>query len=160
MRLALHKGSFLFVHAGLDDRIARVIRKKGIKHLNRQFREHVQEELFEFYYSPLANTIRTKYRDIDMPLTRYGVKMLNERGIHAIVHGHKNMRYGQRIMLRKGLINFECDASIDIHTRKKEGFHNYGAAVTIFHPAGQVHGISTDYPFIKVFDSGRLIGEL
>lgn len=157
MKLALCKGSFLFIHAGLDDRISRVISRKGVKHLNRQFREHVHEELFEFYYGPLANTIRTKYREVDMPLTRHGVKMINKKGIYAIVHGHKNMHYGQRIMLRKGLVNFECDASVDRHTRSKEGLQNHGAAVTIFHPDRLVLGISTDYPYIKVFDPDSLI---
>ena len=75
--------------------------------------------MFDFYYGRLANTIRTKYRDIDMPMTRQGNKMLREKGIHAIVHGHKNLHYGQRIMLGKGMVNFECDASVDRHTRKK-----------------------------------------
>lgn len=152
MRLALQKGSFLYVHAGIDDGVAKTIRKKGIKHLNQQFKKHLAEEFFEFYYGPLANIIRTKYRDVDLPMTEHGVNLLHDKGIHAIVHGHKNMRYGQRIMLRKGLVNFECDASVDRHTRKKEYLDTkHGAAVTIFQPAGRVIGISTDYPFIKVF---------
>ncbi len=152
MRLVLHKGSFLFVHAGIDDHVARLIRTQGVKLLNRQFKKNMNETLFEFYYGPLANAIRTKYRDLDMPITRHGVKMLRAKGIHAIVHGHKNMRFGQRIMLRKGLVNFECDASVDRHTRKKERIGiEHGAAVTIFQPQGRVLAISTDYPFIKVF---------
>ena len=156
MRLAYRKGSFLFVHAGLDDRIAKFISKKGVKSLNKQYKEHVSEELFEFYYGPLANTIRTKYRDVDMPLTKHGVSLVKKKGIRALVHGHKNLHHGQRIMVRKGLVNFECDASVDQHTRKKEGLSPYGAAVTIFRPEGLVLGISTDHPYIKVFKPGFL----
>ena len=83
--------------------------------------------------------------------------MINERGIYAIVHGHKNMRFGQRIMLRKGLVNFECDASVDKNTRKEERLGSFGAAVTIFKPQGRVLGISTDYPYIKDFNPEQLL---
>ncbi|MES9943088.1 MAG: metallophosphoesterase family protein [Candidatus Thiodiazotropha sp. 6PLUC2] len=152
MKLACRHGSFLFVHAGIDDRMAKLINRKGVKYLNNQFKEDIDDEIFEFYYGPLANVIRTKYRDVDMPLTRKGVKLMHEIGIYAIVHGHANRYHGQRIMLRKGLLNFECDATLDRHSRKKEGLKGEGAAVTIFHPDRLVLGISTDYPQIKVFD--------
>ncbi len=152
MRLALHKGSFLFVHAGLDDQIASLIKHQGVGQLNRDYKHNLQTSLAEFYYGPLANIVRTKYRDIDKPLSKQGVKQLKNKGIHAIVHGHKNMRFGQRIMLRKGLINFECDASVDRHTRKSEKIGlEHGAAVTIFQPEGRILGISSDYPYVKVF---------
>jgi len=158
MRLAVKKGSFLYIHAGMDDRIAKMIHKKGIKFLNQQFSEHSADELFDFYYGPLANTIRTKYREVDLPMTQRGIDFLHQSGIHAIVHGHKNMRYGQRIMLRQGLVNFECDASVDRQTRKLEHLDTqHGAAVTLFQPEGQVLGISTDYPFIKVFQPSSLL---
>lgn len=156
MRLAYQRGSFLFVHAGLDDRAAKLVSKFGVKQLNKQFHEHVKEELFEFYYGPLANIIRTKYREVDLPLTQKGVRLIHEAGIHAIVHGHDNRHHGQRIMVRKGIVNFECDATIDRNTRKKEGLTGCGAAVTIFHPDKLVMGVSTDYPFIKVFDPASL----
>ncbi|MEN8179758.1 MAG: hypothetical protein ABFS39_14245 [Pseudomonadota bacterium] len=100
--------------------------------------------------------IRTKYREVDMPLTHKGVRLIHEAGIHAIVHGHDNRRHGQRIMVCKGMVNFECDATIDRNTRKKEGLTGCGAAVTIFHPDKLVMGVSTDYPFIKVFDPASL----
>ncbi len=157
MSLMLKKGSFLFVHAGLDDRIASMINKRGLKKLNGEFKQNINEELFEFYYSPLANTIRTKYREVDMPLSKHGVRLINEKGIYALVHGHKNMRYGQRIMLRKGMVNFECDASVDLNTRSRENLGGNGAAVTIFRPEGVVLGISTDYPYIKVFEPASVI---
>jgi hypothetical protein len=152
MKLIYRQGSFLFVHAGIDDRMAKLINRRGIKYINREFKGSVEDEIFEFYYGPMANLIRTKYRDVDMPLTRNGVALMHDAGIHSIVHGHANRRYGQRIMLRKGMIHFECDATIDRNTRAKEGLKGKGAAVTIFHPKRLVMGVSTDYPQIKVFD--------
>jgi hypothetical protein len=151
MRLAQRDGSFLFIHAGLDDRIAHILNQRGLKHLNRKFRQQIDGDPFEFYYGPLANTIRTKYREVDMPLTRRGIEAVHDKGIHAIVHGHRNLLHGQRIMLRKGMINFECDTTLDRNTRRKEGLNGLGASVTIFDPNGQALGISADYPFIKLF---------
>jgi hypothetical protein len=151
MKLAHREGSFLFIHAGLDDRIARIISESGIKKLNKEFRQQVQKDLFDFYYGPLANSIRTKYREVDMPLTRQGVESVRQKGIHAIVHGHLNLPRGQRIMLRKGMVNFQCDATMDRNTRKKEGLKGQAAAATIFLPQGSAIGVSSDYPFIKLF---------
>ena len=153
MKLGYREGSFIFVHAGIDDRIAKLLTEKGIKHINRKFRKQLYRDPFDFYYGSMANIIRTKYRKIDMPLTRHGVKMLrNKNGIHAIVHGHRNLLHGQRVMLRKGIVNFECDTTMDRNTRRKEGLSGSGAAVTIFRPEGVVMGVSSDYPYIKVFD--------
>ncbi|MEN8204942.1 MAG: metallophosphoesterase family protein [Pseudomonadota bacterium] len=153
MKLGYREGSFIFVHAGIDDRMARLISEKGMKHINRKFRKLMYSDPFDFYYGPMANIIRTKYRPVDMPLTRYGVKLLrNKSGVHAIVHGHRNLLHGQRVMLRKGMVNFECDTTLDRNSRKKEGLEGPGAAVTIFRPEGLVMGVSTDYPYIKVFE--------
>jgi hypothetical protein len=91
-----------------------------------------------------------------MPLTRRGVTRLRDKGIHAIVHGHRNLLHGQRIMLRKGMVHFECDTSLDRATRKREGLTGHGAAATIFRPEGVVLGISADHPYIKVFDPRSL----
>ncbi|MCU7906880.1 MAG: metallophosphoesterase [Candidatus Thiodiazotropha sp. (ex Epidulcina cf. delphinae)] len=157
MKLVYRQGSFLFVHAGIDDRMAKLINRKGIKYINQAFKEQIDDEIFEFYYGPLANLMRTKYRDVDMPLTRKGGELMHESGIYAIVHGHANRYHGQRIMLRKGMVNFECDATIDRHTRIKEGLAGGGAAVTIFHPDRLVMGVSTDYPCIKVFDPKSIV---
>ena len=152
MRLAYRDGSFLFLHAGLDDRIARIVRDEGVDYLNREFGRQMFADPFDFYYGPLANTLRTKYRDVDMPLTPRGVSMIKKRGIYVLVHGHHNRLHGQRIMLREGIINFECDATLDRNSRKKEGLRGIGAAATIFTRQHQVLGISTDYPAVKLFD--------
>jgi len=153
MKIGHREGSFIFVHAGIDDRIAKLLSERGIRHINRKFRKVLFKDPFDFYYGPMANIIRTKYRNVDMPLTRRGVKILRKKnGIHAIVHGHRNLLNGQRVMLRKGIVNFECDTTLDRNSRRKEGLSGHGAAVTIFRPEGVVMGVSSDYPYVKVFE--------
>jgi hypothetical protein len=152
MILCYQDGSFLFLHAGIDDRIATVLSNSNWKQLNRKFRELMFDNPFDFYYGPFANIMRTKYRKVDMPLTRNGVRKIRNRGIHVLVHGHRNLYHGQRLMLRKGLLNVESDTTLDRNSRKKEGLKGVGAAATIIHPKGRILGISTDYPYIKVFD--------
>ena len=151
MQLLHREGSFLFIHAGLDDRITHLIEEESVGYLNKLFRKQIKHDLFEFYYGPLANTMRTKYRDHDMPLTPHGVTRAYRQGIHVVVHGHRNRTSGQRIMLRQGMIHIESDITMDRNSRKKEGLDHYGVGVTIIHPKGQIMGISTDYPYAKVF---------
>lgn len=152
MQLARREGSFLFIHAGLDDRIATQAEQQGVRALNRQFKKVVWSDPFEFYYGPLANAMRTKYRAVDMPLTHHGVERIHRQGIHAVVHGHANRTHGQRLMLRQGLLHIEGDITLDRNTRKKEGLDGYGAGATVIRPEGRILGISTDYPAIKAFD--------
>lgn len=157
MSLARREGSFLFVHAGVDDTVARVLRNGGVNALNAWYRRLVDADLFELYHGPLGNVFRTKYRDIDFPLTAAGLAHLHEAGIHAIVHGHRNILRGQRLTLRQGLLNFECDASVDRNTRRIEGLEGPGGASVSFEPSGRVRAISTDCPFIKDFDAARVL---
>jgi hypothetical protein len=153
LKLSIQEGSFFFVHAGVDDLSAKMIRQNGIKWLNKEFRKKLSKDPFSLYYGPLGNMIRTKYRTSDRHYTKKGTLMMHNAGINTIVHGHRNLYYGQRIMIRKGIINFECDTSLDINTRKKEGVvRGFGASVTIIHPNKLILGISSDYPFIKVFE--------
>lgn len=159
LRLVHRQGSLLFMHAGMDDQGAKLVRDKGTKTLNRRFHKQMYHDPFDFYYGPLANTIRTKYREVDRPWTRRGAERLHTAGIHALVHGHDNLRCGQRILVRKGMVHVQCDATVDRNSRVKEGLVGPGAAVTIFEPAGQILGVSTDYPHIKVFDPSRLVDD-
>jgi hypothetical protein len=149
---SLRSGSFLFIHAGFDDRITSLTEEESFAYLNRLFRQQIKHDLFEFYYGPLANTMRTKYREVDMPLTAHGVERAYRQGVHAIVHGHRNRTNGQRIMLRQGMIHIESDITMDRNSRQKEGLDGYGLGVTIIRPEGRVIGISTDYPYAKVFE--------
>ncbi len=153
LQLASKEGSFFFVHAGVDNSSAKMIRDHGVKAINKKFKKELKSKPFKLYHGPLGNMIRTKYRDYERHFTKKGALMMYNSGINAIVHGHRNLYYGQRIMLRKGIMNFECDTSLDINTRKKEGVvRGLGASVTIIHPDKLVLGISSDYPYIKVFE--------
>lgn len=157
MRLAYDNGSFLFVHAGVDDATAACLASSGAAGLNRWFDELMQRDLFELYHGPVGNVFRTKYRDIDFPLTERGLQDLARAGIYAIVHGHRNLRKGARLTLRGGVLNFECDASVDENTRAIEGLAGPGAAAVIFEPAGHAFSVSTDYPFVRVLERDRLL---
>jgi hypothetical protein len=158
MTLARQEGSFLFVHAGVDDTVARVLRQGGVAALNAWYGRLFKADLFELYHGSLGNAFRTKYRDIDYPLTERGVADLHAAGIYAMVHGHRNILQGQRLTLRQGVLNFECDASVDRNTRVLEGLHGPGGASVVFQPGGRIQAISTDYPFIKDFDPARVLG--
>ncbi|MGD8861204.1 MAG: metallophosphoesterase family protein [Myxococcales bacterium] len=159
MQLAYRAGSFLFVHAGVDDDVALQIRRQGVEGVNRRFRELLDgRELFELYHGDIGNVFRTKYRDTDRPLTPTGVHDLHCHGIYAVVHGHRNIVHGQRIVFRAGLLNFECDASVDRNTRRIEDLEGLGGAVTIFREDGCVLGVSTDFRAVKVFDAARSAG--
>lgn len=156
MKLAYQAGSFLFVHAGLDDTTAHILSQEGVEGLNRRYRELVESDLFTLYHGPLGNTFRTKYRDIDFPLSDAGVRDVHAAGVYAIVHGHRNLLRGQRIMFRRTLLNFECDSSVDANTRLIEGLAGAGGAATIVDPDYRVLAVSTDYPRIKVFEPAEL----
>jgi len=157
MQLVYRAGSFLFLHAGLDDCIASMLLDRGEAYLNQLYQRQTQADLFEFYYGPLANTMRTKYREVDRPLTDKGVEAMGRRGVHVVVHGHRNRTSGQSIALRQGLIHIEGDITLDRNSRRKEGLAGFGVGVTIIRPEGQVIGISNDYPFAKVFEPERYL---
>jgi hypothetical protein len=151
MELAYRHGSYLFVHAGVDDSISKFLLEHSLEELNQSFHRTLKEDPFTLYHGRLGNVFRTKYRDFDFPLTSIGTQALKDAGIHAIVHGHRNILHGHRLVIRQGILNFECDTSVDRNTRKLEGLYGPGASVVIFQPNGQVQGISTDYPAIKTF---------
>lgn len=150
--LAHRAGSLLMVHAGLDDRAASLLHNQGVDGLNRAFRDALSKDLFDLYNGPLGNVFRTKYRINDLAFTRAGLAATHGAGIYAIVHGHRNQLNGQRITIREGMLNFECDASVDSNTRLMEDLDGPGGAVTVIRPDGTITGISTDAPFAKTFD--------
>lgn len=157
IQLACQTGSFLFIHAGLDDRIADAVGRHGIRYLNRRFRNQLGGDAFDLYYGPLGNCFRTKYREVDRPFTGKGAESTRHAGIRAVVHGHRNLLRGQCIVRRHGLLHFECDTTMDGNSRRKEGLESAGAGVTIIRPEGVVMGISTDHPKIKLWSQdGKL----
>lgn len=156
MKLAHREGSYLYVHGGVDDVTSEMIFRKGIDGLNAEYKQVLAESPFELYHGVLGNVFRTKYREYDYRFTPQGVDCLHRAGIYAIVHGHRNILQGQRILIREGMLNFECDASVDRNTRIVEGLYGPGGAVVIFSPDGTVSGLSTDYPYIKTFHPGNI----
>lgn len=151
LRLGYQAGAFLFVHAGVDNTLAGLLFKGGIKPINQMFRAALKNPSFDFYYGSLCNSVRTKYRDVDRPFCEKGARKLRQSGIAAIVHGHRNVHFGQRLASRRTVLHFECDTSLDRNTRAKENVRGAGAAATIIDPRGYVLGISSDYPHIKIF---------
>ena len=101
--------------------------------------------------------MRTKYRDVDMPLTGAGVETAARMGVHAVVHGHQNRTCGQCLTLHQGMIHIEGDITLDRNSRRKEGLQGHGMGVTIIHPEGKVIGISNDFPYAKVFEPRRYL---
>ncbi len=156
MKIAHREGSYLFVHAGVDDEVACLIRDQGVGHVNSEFRRMLEEDPFSLYHGVLGNMFRTKYREFDFPLTAMGVRALHESSLYAIVHGHKNLCRGQRVVFRESMLNFECDASVDCNTRVIENLDGRGAAVVVFTETGRVNAVSTDYPYVKSFHPGAI----
>lgn len=154
MKLLHREGPYLFVHGGIDDTVAQTLADhgdEGVDTVNQQFRQALLEDPFALYYGPLGNVFRTKYRQTDFAFTPRGVQTLHQAGIYALVHGHRNILRGQRMTLRAGMLNFECDASVDCNTRKAEGLAGPGGAVLKLLADGSLLGMSTDYPFVKHF---------
>lgn len=153
MTLCHRIGSLLYLHAGVDDVMARRIQEQGVEGANAWFRELLAEEnFFDLYHGPVGNAFRTKYRSTDHPLTPHGVERLHSVGIYGVIHGHRSINHGQRIIFRAGMLNIECDATVDINSRELVGLEGPGGAATVFRPNGQVLGISTDYSAVKVFE--------
>jgi hypothetical protein len=152
MQIAHREGSLLFAHAGVDDVAADWIAQEGVDGVRARFRAALENDPFELYNGPLGNMFRTKYRDLDLPFTERGLRQLHRVGIHAIVHGHRNVFLGQHMNFRRGMLNFACDACIDRNTRQIESLPGDGSAATIIAEDGTIYGLSADHPAVKVFD--------
>ncbi|WP_306144872.1 metallophosphoesterase [Roseibium sp. MMSF_3412] len=157
MKAVHQSGSLLFVHAGIDDSMAAQISAKGITHVNRRFRKESRKDPFVFYSGTVANLMRTKYRDIDHPLTQRGVDELHLAGVKMLVHGHVNRHRGQELNTKHGLLHLEADITLDRHSRRSEGLDGIGTGATIIHPDGNIIGISCDYPHAKLFDPHQFL---
>jgi len=157
MELVAKRGSFLFLHAGLDDSMGQMLLKSGTSYANKAFHRNLKRrDLFSFYYSSIANTFRTKYRDADLPLTDRGVKAIHKAGIHVVVQGHVNRQQGQRIAIKKGLVHVEADITLDSHSRQSEGLKSYGIGATLIDKSTGIVGLSCDYPTAKVISAEEL----
>lgn len=157
MKAAHQSGSLLFVHAGVDDQMAALIARKGVAHVNRRFRKESRKDPFVFYTGTVANLVRTKYRDIDHPLTEAGVADLHLAGIRLVVQGHINQCRGQELTARQGLLHLQADVTLDRHSRTLEGLEGIGTGATIIQPDGHILGLSRDYPHAKLFDPAEIL---
>lgn len=145
MSVAHREGSFLFVHAGIDDYAASIVNSQGYHEINRIFWSGIKrEDAALTYNNPISNVFRTKYRDVDWPLTGSGSSMLHDCGIYALVHGHQTSFIGQRMKLRNKLLNIEADCAVDCNTRNAKELWTPGFAVTILEPSGIAIGYSAD----------------
>jgi Calcineurin-like phosphoesterase len=156
MDVARRWGSLLLVHAGVDDVTAKLLAREDVSGVNDLFHRLLADDPFELYHGPIGNMFRTKYRDSDHPFTSAGVEHMYTAGLYGIVHGHQNLLRGQRVRMREGLLNFECDASINCNTRRSQGLRGPGGAVVVFRPDGVALGVSADHPHVKVFDASRV----
>lgn len=150
-------GSYVFSHAGLDDRMACRLVSEGSEALNLEFRQQLsQGRIFQMYYSEFGNVFRTKYRENDWPLTEAGTQCLRDHHLFAIVNGHRSHEAGQQLFVRYGMLNFECDTQLNANCRQKANMPVPGEAVTIFSSDGLVSGLSGDFPAIKRFHPNQL----
>ena len=114
MKLAHREGSYLFVHAGLDDVVANTLYEHGVDHLNQEFSDLIHGDPFEFIAGFWATSLEPSTANLittSLPKAR----KLHRAGIYAIVHGAQYPA-GTETGIREGMLNFECDASVDCNT--------------------------------------------
>ncbi|MFC0160289.1 metallophosphoesterase [Mameliella alba] len=156
MDVVARSGSLLFVHAGLCDSMCDVLSNEGPEAVNARYRAAAEDASLGFYFGPLANLVRTKYRASDCALTDRGVGALHRAGIHMVVQGHVNNHAGQRLLAKRGLLHLEGDITLDRASRALEGLEGIGAGATLIFPSGDVIGLSRDYPSAKHFAPERM----
>ncbi len=156
MDVVAQVGSLLFVHAGLCDSMCTALVAEGTEGVNARYREAAEHASLGFYFGPLANLVRTKYRDSDCELTDAGVGALHRAGIHMVVQGHVNNHEGQRLLAKRGLLHLEADVTLDRASRALEGLDGIGAGATLIFPSGDVIGLSRDFPWAKHFAPERM----
>lgn len=152
-------GSILFIHAGLCDSLCEIVSQGGSETVNSCFIEEARSEPFAFYFSKVANLVRTKYRPTDRELTTKGVQSLHRAGLKMVVQGHVNNHAGQRLLVKSGLLHLEGDVTLDRASRRLEGLSGIGVGATLIYPSGDVVGLSTDFPKAKLFQPDSLLWE-
>ncbi|WP_233487445.1 metallophosphoesterase [Thalassovita gelatinovora] len=151
MEVIQRSGSLLFVHAGLDDAMCTLLAAGGPDAVNARFRHEARLDPFAFYFGPVANLVRTKYRETDKHLTEGGVRCLHGKGIKMVVQGHVNNHQGQRLLAKRGLLHLEADVTLDRASRRLEGLSGIGMGATLIYPSGDIIGLSADFPQAKHF---------
>lgn len=129
---------------------------QGVDAVNAEYRAGADAATLGFYFGPLANLVRTKYRQSDCALTDYGVRALHQAGLHMVIQGHVNNLDGQRLCAKNGLLHLEGDITLDRTSRALEGLEGIGTGATLIFPTGDVIGLSRDYPWAKHFAPERM----
>ena len=158
-KLVHRNGSYLFCHAGLDDSIAEYFHNysQPCELINDMFQNTLRNgKIFEIYYSAFGNIVRTKYRNKDFPLTSKGTQHLKDQGIFALVNGHRAHLDGQKLYVRAGILNFECDTELNSNCRKKQGLNHQGESATIFSINGTVSALCSDLYSPKIFTPNKI----
>lgn len=156
MDVVARSGSLLFVHAGLCDSMCKLLADAGPQAVNDRYRAATANASLGFYFGPLANLVRTKYRSSDCRLTEQGVSALHRAGIHMAVQGHVNNHMGQNLRCKRGFLHLEGDVTLDRTSRQLEGLEGIGAGATLIYPSGDVIGLSRDYARAKHFAPDRM----
>ncbi|MGR3805734.1 metallophosphoesterase family protein [Marinibacterium profundimaris] len=156
MDVVAQSGSLLFVHAGICDTMCDLLDRGGTAAVNARYRAGARRATLAFYFGPVANLVRTKYRASDFDLTDRGVDLLHRNGVHMVVQGHVNSHTGQRLLAKRGLLHLEADVTLDRASRSREGLDGIGAGATLILPSGDVIGLSRDYPRAKHFAPDRI----
>lgn len=136
--------------------MARALVRDGVEAVNAAYARAAEGASLGFYFGPLANLVRTKYRASDCALTAAGVEVLNRAGLHMVVQGHVNNHAGQRLLAKRGLLHLEADITLDRASRALEGLDGIGAGATLIFPSGDVIGLSRDHPRAKHFAPERM----
>lgn len=150
MLLVERIGSALFVHAGVNDTVTERIRADGgVDKLNREFQQELREAPMRMYHGTLGNCVRTRYRISDEPLSDTGIRALEGAGVSLLVHGHSGINGEvedgcQRLSWRGGVMDLNCDVTINVHRRAISGIEDLGAAVVVLQPSGLLCGLSAD----------------
>ncbi len=160
MRLVEQLGSALFVHAGVNDVVAERIRVEGgVDGLNAEFQRMLKEAPMAMYHGTLGNCVRTRYRISDEPLGDDGLRALEEAGLSLVVHGHSGARGDegdrcQRLSRRGGVMDLDCDVTINVHRRAKRGLEGLGASVVMLQQSGLLCALSLDSERGRWIDCG------
>jgi len=153
LKLALRAGSYLFVHAGVGDGAAAILRCDGVDGLNRRFARALRRgDEVRMYHGPLGNCARTRYRLRDEQFTEQGIADLHAAGVYAVVHGHGEAGAGIQVDVRRNLVDIGCDLILNANARASEGVDGPGAGVLSIRGDGQVWGASVDFPAVKVLN--------
>ena len=138
--------NMLFVHAGVSDTLVHTL-SIGTRWFMNGWNSMLTDvdALHDFYFSDAGALFRTKYRKSDAKFSKEGAKRLLSLGIDTIVHGHNSQAHGHSVNFVQGIRHVNCDCTVDINSRKKEGLgKKSGYAVAKIDPQGNMVGISTD----------------